>query len=205
VALKVSKPPGHDPDVSELAIPLPAAHAAPAEARVALFFPSVYEAWFHSVERWLRALGIHESEREDVAQEVFLVVRRKLDGFDGRNLPAWLYRIAAGTAANHRRRAWYRRVFLRPRDVDLDAVASQRKNPAEQLEQQQERAALHRLLEKMSEKRRVAFVMSEIDGMSGEEIAAVLDIPVATVWTRLHHARKDFLALVDEHRAKEKE
>jgi RNA polymerase sigma-70 factor (ECF subfamily) len=49
----------------------------------------------------------------------------------------------------------------------------------------------------MAEKRRTAFVLFEIEGYSGEEIAELFGIPVATVWTRLHHARKDYFRLVD--------
>jgi RNA polymerase sigma-70 factor (ECF subfamily) len=51
----------------------------------------------------------------------------------------------------------------------------------------------------MSEKRRTTLVLFEIEGYSGEEIARIQDIPLATVWTRLHHARKDFFKLVKDH------
>ena len=55
----------------------------------------------------------------------------------------------------------------------------------------------------MSDTRRATFVLFEIEGYSGEEIAEIQAIPVATVWTRLHHARKEFFALVDQHRRAE--
>jgi RNA polymerase sigma-70 factor (ECF subfamily) len=55
----------------------------------------------------------------------------------------------------------------------------------------------------MSETRRATFMLFEIEGYSGEEIAGMQGIPVATVWTRLHHARKEFFALVEEHRRHE--
>jgi RNA polymerase sigma-70 factor (ECF subfamily) len=50
----------------------------------------------------------------------------------------------------------------------------------------------------------VAFSLYEIEGYSGEEIAQLLDVPVATVWTRLHHARKEFLARVAELKEEER-
>jgi len=50
-------------------------------------------------------------------------------------------------------------------------------------------------LMKMAEARRTAFVLFEIEGLSGDEIARIQDIPLNTVWTRLHHARREFFAL----------
>src|SRR5438045_9424077 len=87
-----------------------------------LDFQSVYTAWFHPTLRWLRAFGVAESELEDVAQEVFLVVQAKLARFDGRNLAGWLFAIAARRASDHRRGAWHRRLFRRPRAVHPDAL-----------------------------------------------------------------------------------
>jgi len=49
-------------------------------------FRDIYERWFGDVVKWLYALGMPSSETEDLAQEIFLVVRRKLDRFDGGNL-----------------------------------------------------------------------------------------------------------------------
>jgi len=68
-------------------------------------FRDIYERWFHDVVKWLYALGMPGSDTEDLAQEIFLVVRRKLDQFDGGNLAGWLYRIAQLTVRDHRRRS----------------------------------------------------------------------------------------------------
>jgi len=73
-------------------------------------------------------------------------------------------------------------------------------SPIAALETREKQRVLELLLSKMSEKRRVAFVLFEIEGYGGEEIADILDIPINTVWTRLHHARKDFFALVAQYR-----
>lgn len=166
-------------------------------------FDAVYSRRFHDVERWLRALGVPPSEREDVAQDVFMVVQRKLDAFDGENLLGWLFRITTRVASDWRRRAWFKNLFSKRREVDLDGFEWAGQGPAEAVERQQEQQRLAALLRKMSDKRRTAFVLFEVEGYSGEEVAAMLDVPVATVWTRLFHARKEFLALVDELRRQE--
>jgi RNA polymerase sigma-70 factor (ECF subfamily) len=165
-------------------------------------FEQVYAQSFHQVCRYLRAHGAPDCELEDLAQEVFLVVQRKLAQFDGRNLPGWLYRIAALTVRDHRRRAWFRRFFHRQRELPADQAAP-RADPSEHLDRRQREERLLRILSRMSEKHRTAFVLYEIEGMSGEEIAALAEIPVATVWTRLHYARRQFTLLVEEQRKKE--
>ncbi|MDB4965806.1 MAG: polymerase sigma factor RpoE [Myxococcales bacterium] len=178
------------------AVDLHAAAEGLAQDREPLDFTRVYEAWFEPCLRWLRALGIPDADLEDVGQDVFLVVRRKLGAFDGERLAAWLYRIASHTASDHRRRAWFRRLWTRGSRIDFDHLPSTAAGPVEQLERREAQRLLDRVLRTMSDKRRVAFALFEIEGYSGEEIAAILDVPVATVWTRLHHARKEFLARV---------
>src|SRR5689334_12504515 len=91
-----------------------AARASTSEGAVSrkpLDFASLYDAWFDHVSRWVRTLGAPEADNEDLAQEVFLVVRRRLRDFDGRNVAGWLHRIAAGQVRQHRRRRWIRSVF----------------------------------------------------------------------------------------------
>src|SRR5262245_31203910 len=76
-------------------------------------FSTVYSTHFDDVCRWLRAMGGPENELEDMAQEVFLVVRQRLDTFDGANMRGWLYRIARNVARNYRRRQFFRLLFSR--------------------------------------------------------------------------------------------
>jgi RNA polymerase sigma-70 factor (ECF subfamily) len=154
-------------------------------------FSAIYDDWFAEVARWARALGGPEADLEDLTQDVFAIVARTLPGFDGRNLPGWLYRITRRTVRDHRRKAWFRNLFLRPRDVPLELVVEDRPAPDELYERREEERRLHQLLAKLSEKRRSTFILFEIEGYSGEEIAALESVPVATVWTRLHHARRE--------------
>lgn len=167
---------------------------APAVTSHVLDFSDIYDTWFHEVARWVRSLGGPEADLEDLTQEVFIVVQRRLSSFDGENLPGWLYRIASHAVRDHRRRAWFRNLFLRPRDVVLEELKERGPGPAELLERKENERQLYELLAKLSDKRRVTFVLFEIEGYSGEEIAALENVPVATVWTRLYHARKELAA-----------
>jgi RNA polymerase sigma-70 factor (ECF subfamily) len=166
-------------------------------------FREIYERWFGDVVRWIYALGVPSSDSEDLAQEIFLVVRRKLDRFDGGNLAGWLYRIAQLTVRDHRRRAWFKNLVMRRRDIDVAGVELTAPSPAARYEEAENRRFLQTLVGGMSEKLRTAFVLFEIEGYSGEEIARIQDIPLGTVWTRLHLARKEFWRLLKKQRAAE--
>ena len=159
-------------------------------------FDEIYRQWFHRVERWILALGAPSAELEDWTQEVFVIVRRKLAEFDGKNLSGWLYRITTRTASDFRRRAWFRRLFFQAGPVELDGLTDPQAGPAAVLESKEERRTLLEVLGRMEESRRMVLVLSDIEGMSGEEIAATTGCKLPTVWTRLHRARKEFVALV---------
>ena len=158
-------------------------------------FRAIYDAWFDDVSRWIRALGGMDADRDDIVQEVFLVVRRRLNAFDGSNLAGWLYRITTRQVRDFRRRAWVKHIFTRKRAEEPDVLPHGGSSPAAALERKEEQRVLEALLSKMAEARRIAFVLFEIEGLSGDEIARIQDVPVNTVWTRLHHARREFFAL----------
>lgn len=171
----------------------------PAMASRATFL-AIYDAWFENVLRWIRALGAPEADREDIAQEVFLIVRRRLAAFDGAKPAAWLYQITRRQVRDFRRRAWTKNVFTREHTDAVDAIADDRDGPAGALEGKQRRRILQTILNKMNDDRRAAFVFFEIDGLSGDEIARIQGVSVNTVWKRLFLARKEFLKLVARYR-----
>ena len=157
--------------------------------------PAFYNQWFEDVLKWVRALGGRDSELEDIAQEVFLVVRKRIDTFDGRNPAGWLYQITRRKVRDFRQLAWIKKVFTRDHVDTVDDLPYDGEGPAAELERKQKQRMLHLILTKMNEDRRATFVLFEIDGVSGEDIAHLQGVPVNTVWSRLHKARKEFLAL----------
>ena len=190
---------GDRPRLTVVAGSAPARRATRADAR----FRDIYERWFDDVVKWLYALGMPSSDTEDLAQEIFLVVRRKLDRFDGGNLAGWLYRIAQLTVRDHRRRAWFKNLTLRRRNIDLARVELTTPGPEARYEDAQSRRRFQALVAGMSEKLRTTFVLFEIEGYSGDEIAHIQDVPLGTVWTRLHLARKEFWKLLKKQREDE--
>jgi RNA polymerase sigma-70 factor (ECF subfamily) len=155
-----------------------------------LSFEGLYERWFADVSRWVRALGGAEADRDDLVQEIFLVVHRRLSDFDGHNVAGWLYQIARRKVRDHRRLLWVKHLFGKTSQPLVDAMLTTRHSAFDELETKQKRELLAQLLDKLNEDQRAAFVLFEIEGNTGEEIAAVTGVPVNTVWARIHKARK---------------
>jgi RNA polymerase sigma-70 factor (ECF subfamily) len=145
--------------------------------------------------RWLRAQGVPDWDTEDVAQEVFAVVHRKLEQFDGANLAGWIYGICKRTASQYRRRVWFRHTVLRHHGFSLETVQDPHGGPAATLATKERYRLVWCILSKMSAKQRTAFVLFEVEGYSGDEIAKLEQIPTKTVWSRLARARKQFVEL----------
>lgn len=161
----------------------------PIEPSAPLEFRAVYERWFNDVSRWIRAMGGPEAEREDLVQDVFLVVYRRLPDFDGQNLPGWLYQIARHRVRDFRRLLWVKHAFFGRAPVP-ESLTSAQASPADSLETSQKRATLERLLDQLNDAERAALVLFEIDGYSGEQIAEIQGVPLNTLWARLYKARK---------------
>lgn len=157
-----------------------------------LDFRAIYERWFDEVSRWIRAMGGPDADREDLVQDVFLVVHRRLPDFDGQNVAGWLYRIARHRVRDFRRLLWVKHMF---RSVPLpESLPKGGASPADSVETNELRRTLERLLGKLNESERAALVLFEIDGYNGEEIAEIQGVPINTVWARIHKARKKLKA-----------
>jgi RNA polymerase sigma-70 factor (ECF subfamily) len=167
-------------------------------------FNSVYAAWYDDVTRWLRALGGPPADLDDLAQEVFIVVHRRLHAFDGRNLAGWLYRITIRQLRDLRRLRWVRNVFKRT--VPLSTrIAATGPTPVIALETKQRQDLLDRLLTKLSTPLRETFILFEIEGYTSDQIAAFQGVPANTVRARIYRARKKVLKLMAEWRNDERQ
>jgi RNA polymerase sigma-70 factor (ECF subfamily) len=169
--------------------------ASPASS--SLEFASLYEEWFDEVARWIRAMGGPEADREDLVQDVFLVVYRRLADFDGKNVAGWLYQIARRRVRDFRRLFWVRHLFGSSQPLS-DSLVKPGPNPAESLETKEKGILLDHMLASLNADQRAAFVLFEIEGYSGEEISRLQDVPLNTVWARIHKARRKLQARVQK-------
>jgi RNA polymerase sigma-70 factor (ECF subfamily) len=141
----------------------------------------------------LRRLGVPTAHLDDACQEVFVDVFRYLPRFRREaDFRTWLYRICLSRARVARRRARVWSLFSRlSPQVGPDLVE-------QPFDEGQASRRLARTLEKLTEAERVVFVLFELEGLSGQEIAEVIERPAATVFRRLHDARKRFSTAIEE-------
>jgi RNA polymerase sigma-70 factor (ECF subfamily) len=162
-------------------------------------FASVYHHTYEDVSRWIRALGGPPSEQDDLMQDIYLIVHRKLPHFDGRNLGAWLYRITAHRVRDFRRLWWFRHILGKD-PLPIEKLESDDPNPVRVFETAERRRELERALSKLRETLRATFILFEIEGYTAEEIAELEDTSVNTVRARIHRARKKFIAAMTSKR-----
>ena len=156
-------------------------------------FDKAYRDYAQCVARWARTLGGTEIEVEDAVQEVFMVVSRRLRDFRGEaRFTSWLFEITRKTVANHRRRHRWR--FWTGKPDATDSTISPALDPAAEFEQRRAVALFYEALDHLPEKYRTALVLFEVEGMSTQAIADLLDLRLSNVKIRLSRARQRFLA-----------
>ena len=168
---------------------VPPAVSAEQQARLA----QLVTEQFSFVWRLLRRIGVPASDADDAAQQVFIVASQRLQDIRVGSERAFLF----GTAMNVGSRA--RRSRARKREdfgSDLEERADLDPSPEELVDRRRARALLDAMLEEMPLELRVVFVLYEIEQLTSVEIAALIEVPVGTVASRLRRAREDFAARV---------
>jgi len=146
----------------------------------------------------------NETEAKEIVQDTFLLVWRKLDTFKGDSqFGSWLYRVATNTALM-RLRAQRRHPEISTEELPVDyldnygqlpaAGENWAKRPDDELQSDELRRRIQKAVDELPEIYRTVFLIRDVEGLSTEETAEVLEISIPTVKTRLHRAR---LALRD--------
>jgi RNA polymerase sigma-70 factor, ECF subfamily len=182
-----------------VALKSPAAGAGPASveppdpARLERLIRSDYRF----IWRLLRRFGVPEAQAEDAAQQVFLIIAERLDDIEAGRERAFAFGTAIRVAQGLRRRLGREL----PND-GLDERAANQATPDELVEQKRARELLDRVLEAMPFDCRTVFVLFELEAMTSPEIAALIEVPLGTVASRLRRAREHFRASVAEYESR---
>ncbi|HEU4405167.1 MAG TPA: sigma-70 family RNA polymerase sigma factor [Polyangiaceae bacterium] len=171
-------------------------------------FEALYEQHAPFVWRAVQRLGVPAGAVADVVQEIFLVVHRRLPEYrERRSVRAWLYAIVVRAARDYRRSVRRKSPASMHPDGpgDPDALADVgRPDPHASAERTQALRLVYELLSSLDEEKREVFVLSELEQLTGPEIAEALGANVNTVSWRLRMARRDFEAALERHRARER-
>jgi RNA polymerase sigma-70 factor, ECF subfamily len=181
----------HSPDV-----PADAARARSQGPPERPSLEALYRRYASFVWRAVRRMGVPDESAEDVVQEVFIVARRRLGTYEGRGSPSsWLYGIARGVTANLRRHheRTRRRLEL------VTPVVAPVGDPEADLHARRAADRVRTFLDTLDPEQREVFVLADVEGMRGPEIAVALAVNLNTVYSRLRLARARFVRFVAEH------
>jgi RNA polymerase sigma-70 factor (ECF subfamily) len=138
-------------------------------------------------------------DAEDAAQDVFVKAYQNLNRFKPEaSLLTWLYRIAINTCIDYRRKPFFESLFKTSKEGDVFAVdqLSDSPSPERLYESKQISHAIQLALGRLSEKLRTVIVLKEIEGLSYEEIAEILEVSIGTVKSRISRAREELKELL---------
>jgi len=169
-------------------------------------FAELYDAHFTFVWRSARRLGTPESNLDDVVQEIFMVAFRRQDEFEGRSsVKTWLYGIVFNVVRAHRRELAKKhpQVMDDERRADPEVLVDGTDGPQEQASKREAAQFIDRFLDSLDDDLRAAFVLAELEQLTAPEIAAVVGLPLNTVYSRLRLARIAFAKVIARHQAGE--
>jgi RNA polymerase sigma-70 factor, ECF subfamily len=202
----VPVPPASDALLVDTAAAGPTVSAV--EALAPLTFDQVYEEHFSFVWRNARCLGIAPGAVEDVVQDVFVVVHRRLSAFDATrsSIRTWLFGILRRIVADHRRTRRRKPAHFGTDEGDQaveSLIEPERTSPHESAARAEAARVLASLLDRLDDDKREVFVLAEIEQMTVPEIAEATGLNLNTAYARLRAARQEFEEAVKRRRARD--
>jgi RNA polymerase sigma-70 factor (ECF subfamily) len=157
----------------------------------------IYDAHFDFVWRNACRLGVPEASADDVVQDVFMVVQRRLGDFNGRvQMRAWIFgilvRVARGYRRSFRRKAARCVPFEQEASYDTSEAQANAPTPIDLAERAERVRLLNTLLDQLDEDKRALLILSELEQCTLREIAVLLDSNTNTIYSRLRAARQAF-------------
>jgi len=157
----------------------------------------LFDRYHRPLRRFLSRLQVPLDDLDDLVQSTFLELSRAAKRFErGRSVKVWLFGLATVMVKRHRRSL--ARLARKASALSREPDVKPPRTPADLVVDEESARRAQKALADLSRKKREVFVMVVLEKLSGEAVAEALGIPVGTVWTRLHHARRDLRALLGE-------
>ena len=150
----------------------------------------LYDRYHEAVRQFARRACAHPEDVDDVVHDTFLTASRAAGSYDGRACARPFLVGIAAQLVRQRRRLWARWTEVLHSFVSTRSEETPR-TPEDDAEAAQTALRLERALARLTDEKRLVLLLFEREGLSGEDIARALGIPLGTVWTRLFHARAD--------------
>ena len=161
------------------------------------YYPRVYASLF--------AFTKSKEDSEDLAQQTFIKVWKKIDSFRGDSaFFTWVYRIAINLAKNHVVSSNYKKDKINISSDAIEMDFASHANPETDLMHSQSLNNVRSFIKSLPENLRTAFTLRESDGLCYEEISLITDTPIGTVRSRIFRARESVLEFMSQESTNEK-
>ena len=161
-------------------------------------FEAIYRSCFSFVSNVSYRIVSKKDEAEDVCQEVFITIYRKIGTFRGESsLKTWVYRITINCALKYAQRKSKENKGMVELNDNFPAE-SQTKDVRHKMDEQKNEQIVRDLLNKLSPDQKICIVLRSMEGLRYHEIAETLNIPINTVRSRIKRARETMMALRKE-------
>jgi RNA polymerase sigma-70 factor (ECF subfamily) len=160
-----------------------------------LAWRQLHRRYYPVASAFLRKLGVRDGDLDDATQDVFLQLFRYLPRFRREaELSTWVYRLCITQARHVRRRGRLGAVLSQILSLRPSSALVSSPSLPDDIARRRVEAALATL----SDTERTVFVLYEMEGLPGKEIAQIVSCPEASVWRRLHYARRTFRAALGD-------
>lgn len=167
-------------------------------------FESLYRNYFGFVWATARRLGASPEGVDDLVQEIFIVIHRRLHTLERPEaLRSWIYSIVRRVMNDHRRSLSVRSAAVPTLAAQAEYQAAP-KTPFDATEHNDKVATLRSILEELDESKRELFMMAELDQLTVVEIASIIEVNVDTAYSRVRAARRAFEEILARRKAAEK-
>ncbi len=161
-------------------------------------FELIYKAYFRFVSNVSYRIVNKKQEAEEVCQEVFITIYKKISTFRQQSsLKTWIYRVAINCALKYAQKKSKEIKGMVAYDEE-NPIASHTKDAREKMDNQAKEKLVGKLLNHLNVEQRICIVLRSIEGLSYKEIADTLKIPINTVRSRIKRARESMIAFRQE-------
>jgi RNA polymerase sigma-70 factor, ECF subfamily len=155
-------------------------------------FANVYTTYFSFVWSMARHLGVDEGELDDTVQNIFVIIYERLHTLERpESLRSWIYGIVRRVASTYHRTKRTKLIRTETSRMEPETIEPELSTPQQMVEQSEQAKLLWSLLEELDAPKREIFVLAELEDMTAPEIAAAIDVPLNTVYSRLRAARQE--------------
>lgn len=162
-------------------------------------FQTLVETYQRMVVNTCLGIVHNQADAEDLAQDVFLEIFRTAEKFRGdAKISTWLYRIATNRSLNqirnNKRKRFFQSIedtFTGGRNRSSEISENRGDQPDQNMADQQRSDLLHRAIDRLPEKQRIAFTLNKYEELPYQQIAEIMEISLASVESLIHRAKKN--------------